>query len=162
MAIERSDPMPVEIEIRDGDPWWLSPDIWVVPCEDPEGPSGAPIAGATNYVWAMVHNRGGSGVVNATVRFYWAGPSAITPIPITRWRSAPRRPGPEALRPRSFRSRRRVVLTFSPCPRPRRPTIASGGCVALLRRRCLPRPRRVVARHRLRRICTPWGKPHDR
>ena len=36
--------MAVELEIRDGDPWYLSPDVWTVPGNDPEGPPGLPIA----------------------------------------------------------------------------------------------------------------------
>jgi hypothetical protein len=67
--------MAVELEIRDGDPWWMSPDLWVVPGSDPEGTAGSPVAGETNYVWAEVRNNGSSSVTDATVRFYWADPS---------------------------------------------------------------------------------------
>ena len=67
--------MAVELEIRDGDPWWLSPDIWTVPGDNPEGPPGTPIAGEPCYLWARVRNRGSSSVTNAQVRFYWANPS---------------------------------------------------------------------------------------
>lgn len=67
--------MAVELQIFDGDPWWLSPDIWVVPGDDPEGPPGTPIAGVSAYLWARVHNTGSTNVQNATVRFYWADPS---------------------------------------------------------------------------------------
>ena len=67
--------MAVELEIRDGDPWWLSPDIWTVPGDDPEGPPGTPIAGGTTYLWASVRNNGSTAAENATVRFYWADPS---------------------------------------------------------------------------------------
>jgi hypothetical protein len=66
--------MAVELEIRDGDPWWLSPDIWTVP-GDPLGPPGTPIVGQATYLWAHVRNNGSSAVSNATVRFYWANPS---------------------------------------------------------------------------------------
>ena len=66
--------MAVELEIRDGDPWWLSPDIWTVP-GDPLGPPGSPIVGQPTYLWAHVRNNGSSAVANATVRFYWANPS---------------------------------------------------------------------------------------
>lgn len=68
--------MAVELEIRDGDPWWLSPDIWVVPGSDPLGTPGIPIAGGTAYVWARVRNNGNTAVTNAEVRYYWADPSA--------------------------------------------------------------------------------------
>lgn len=67
--------MAVQLEIRDGDPWWLSPDIWTVP-GDPEGTPGMPIAGSPCFLWARVRNNGSSGVSNATVRFYWANPAA--------------------------------------------------------------------------------------
>ena len=68
--------MAVELEIREGDPWWLSPDVWVVPGSDPEGSPGQPIAGTSAYLWAKVRNRGSSIANNAEVRFYWADPSA--------------------------------------------------------------------------------------
>jgi hypothetical protein len=67
--------MPIELEIRDGDPWWMSPDIWVVPGPNPEGVPGVPIAGTPAFLWARVRNNGNSAAVNATVRFYWADPS---------------------------------------------------------------------------------------
>jgi hypothetical protein len=66
--------MAVELEIRDGDPWWLSPDVWTVP-GDPLGPPGLPVVGQATYLWARVRNNGSTGVTNATVRFYWANPS---------------------------------------------------------------------------------------
>lgn len=68
--------MAVELENRDGDLWWLSPDVWVVPGTDPEGSPGTPIAGTPAYMWARVRNNGTSTVNNAEVRFYWADPSA--------------------------------------------------------------------------------------
>ncbi len=68
--------MSVELEIRDGDPWWLSPDVWVVPGDDPEGTPALPIAGLPAYMWARVRNNGTSTVSNAEVRFYWADPSS--------------------------------------------------------------------------------------
>src|SRR5689334_1634761 len=67
--------MAVQLEIFDGNPWWLSPDIWVVPGDDPEGTPGSPIAGDNAYLWARVHNTGKDRVENATVRFFWADPS---------------------------------------------------------------------------------------
>lgn len=67
--------MAVELEIKDGDPWWLSPDIWVVPGDDPNAAAGIPFAGFPAYMWARVHNHGSDPVANAEVRFYWADPS---------------------------------------------------------------------------------------
>ena len=67
--------MSVLLEIRDGNPWYLSTDVWVVPGDDPNGPPGIPIAGANAYLWARVQNNGTDRVQNATVRFYWANPS---------------------------------------------------------------------------------------
>lgn len=67
--------MAVELEIRDGEPWWLSPDIWTVPGSDPEGAPGVPVAGQSCYLWARVTNNGISSVNNAEVRFYWANPA---------------------------------------------------------------------------------------
>lgn len=67
--------MSVQLEIRDGDPWWLSPDLWVVPGPDPLGTPGSPIAGTPAYIWARVRNTGDTPVVNAEVRYYWADPS---------------------------------------------------------------------------------------
>lgn len=69
--------MSVELWIDDGEPWYLSPDIWVVPGDDPNGTAGVPIVGSPAYVWANVHNRGTSSVLNARVRFYWANPSTM-------------------------------------------------------------------------------------
>ncbi len=68
--------MAVELEIRDGDPWWLSPDIWTVPGDNPEGAPGLPVVGQPCYLWAKVRNNGTSSVNNAVVRYYWADPSA--------------------------------------------------------------------------------------
>ena len=67
--------MSVLLEIPDGNPWWLSPNLWTVPGNDPNGPEGIPIAGQTAYLWARVTNNGTSSVNDATVRFYWADPS---------------------------------------------------------------------------------------
>lgn len=67
--------MTVSLEIRDGSPWWLSPDIWVVPGPDPEGSPGLPLIGEPAYLWARVRNTGTSTASNATVRFYWANPN---------------------------------------------------------------------------------------
>ncbi len=67
--------MAVQLEIRDGNPWWLSPDIWTVPGTDPEGTPGVPIAGQPCYLWARVRNNGQDSVQNARVNFYWANPA---------------------------------------------------------------------------------------
>ncbi len=67
--------MSVLLEIPDGSPWWLSPDIWTVPGNDPQGTPGLPIVGQPCYLWARVTNNGTDAVDNATVRFYWANPA---------------------------------------------------------------------------------------
>jgi hypothetical protein len=67
--------MAIELEIRDGVPYWyLSPDVWVVknPGDTVES---QPIAGTPCYLMAKVANNGTSNVTNATVKFYWANPS---------------------------------------------------------------------------------------
>lgn len=69
--------MAVELWIDDGNPWYLSPDIWVVPSDDPNDPPGMPFETVSAYVWARVHNRGSTAVSNATVRYYWADPSTL-------------------------------------------------------------------------------------
>jgi hypothetical protein len=67
--------MSVMLEIPDGSPWWLSPNIWTVPGTDPQGAPGLPIVGQSCYLWARVTNNGTDAVDNATVRFYWANPA---------------------------------------------------------------------------------------
>lgn len=67
--------MSANILIRDGDPWWLSPDIRVVPGDDPNGATGQPVAGRANYVWATVHNTGKSAANGIVVNFYWSNPA---------------------------------------------------------------------------------------
>ena len=67
--------MTVLLEIPDGSPWWLSPNVWVVPGSDPQGPAGLPIVGQSAYLWARVWNNGTERVIDATVRFYWANPA---------------------------------------------------------------------------------------
>ena len=44
----------VLLEIEDGDPWYLSPNVWTVPGTNPEGPPGLPIAGKPAYLWARL------------------------------------------------------------------------------------------------------------
>jgi len=66
----------VELEILDGSPnWWLSPNIWTVPGDDPSGTPGLPIVGEQCFLYARVTNNGSNAVQDATVRFYWANPS---------------------------------------------------------------------------------------
>jgi hypothetical protein len=72
--------MSAHLIIHDGSPWWVSPDIWVVPGSDPNGPAGSPIAGRPNYLWARVTNTGTSAVTAARVDFYWANPSAAVVV----------------------------------------------------------------------------------
>lgn len=67
--------MAVALEIEDGSPWYLSPNIWTVPGNDPEGDPGMPVAGTPCFMWAHVRNNGSTPVNNAQVRFYWANPS---------------------------------------------------------------------------------------
>jgi hypothetical protein len=68
--------MTVFLEIVDGNPqWYLSPNIWTVPGDDPEGTPGLPIVGQSCFLWARVRNNGSNVVQNATVRFYWANPA---------------------------------------------------------------------------------------
>jgi len=56
--------------------WWLSPDIWVVPGADPNGPPGSPIAGKPAYLWTRISNTGNVAAKGTRVDFYWANPSA--------------------------------------------------------------------------------------
>ncbi|PEE14854.1 hypothetical protein CON53_27595 [Bacillus cereus] len=67
--------MAVQLEIQDGSPWYLSPDIWTVSGKDPMGTPSLPVEGQPCYIWARVHNKGADPVDNATVCFYWANPA---------------------------------------------------------------------------------------
>ncbi len=68
--------MSVQLLIRDGSPdWYLSPDIWVVPGNDPNGPPGSPIAGQTAYLWAHVVNTGNSDASGVRLDFFWVNPA---------------------------------------------------------------------------------------
>lgn len=68
--------MSVQLVIRDGNPYWyLSPDIWVVPGNDPSGSPGNPVAGQTAYLWAQVANTGSTDANGVRVDFYWANPA---------------------------------------------------------------------------------------
>lgn len=64
--------MSIQLEIEDGDPWYLSPNIWTA---DTNGNASMPIAGAPIHLWARVRNKGKTGAQNATVRFYWSNPA---------------------------------------------------------------------------------------
>ena len=66
--------MAVLLEIEDGNPWYLSPNVQVVSVDDPEIEI-VPTAGVPYYLKATVRNIGQTGVENATVRFYWANPA---------------------------------------------------------------------------------------
>lgn len=67
--------MPTVLEIEDGNPWWLSHDIWVVPGNDPNGLPGQPIAGEPAFLWARVHNKGEQAASGARVNYYWSNPA---------------------------------------------------------------------------------------
>jgi hypothetical protein len=68
--------MDARVEIRDGvSHWWHSPDIWVVPGSDPNGPPGQPIAGQFNYLSGRVRNTGNAAVSGVNVKFYWSNPA---------------------------------------------------------------------------------------
>ena len=61
--------------IRDGDPWWLSPDIWTVPGTDPNGSTAIPAVGQSTFVWARLQNRGEEQLQNVQLNFYWSNPA---------------------------------------------------------------------------------------
>jgi len=66
----------MSITILDGSPWWyLSPDIWVVPGTEPDGPSGVPTVGEPAFIWCRIHNDGRVPVQNVVVD--WADASTV-------------------------------------------------------------------------------------
>ncbi|MCP4717881.1 MAG: hypothetical protein GY860_00365 [Desulfobacteraceae bacterium] len=68
--------MSTVLEIRDGaSQWWMSPDIWVVPGNDPDGSPAPPIEGRAAFLWGRVRNAGEQAVSGAQVCFYWSNPS---------------------------------------------------------------------------------------
>ena len=68
--------MAVDLLIRDGNPhWYLSPDIWVVPGNDPTGPTGSPVAGQPAFLWARIANNGSTPANGVRIDFYWANPA---------------------------------------------------------------------------------------
>src|SRR6218665_2877518 len=75
ISLPRRGVVSAQLEIRDGTPWWLSPDLWVVPGDDPSGAAGSPIAGQNNYLWARVRNTGDRAVSMARVDFFWSNPA---------------------------------------------------------------------------------------
>lgn len=66
--------MSATLVIRDGDPWWLSEDLWVTP-NTPDADPANPGVGIPNFVWGRVRNNGKDAVKGATVRFYWSDPT---------------------------------------------------------------------------------------
>ncbi len=65
--------------IDHGNPWYLSPNIWAVPTNTPDGSSPgvlSPITGQPYYLKATVHNTENFRINNAQVNLYWANPSA--------------------------------------------------------------------------------------
>lgn len=68
--------MSVQLIIQDGNPYWyLSPDIWVVPGNDPSSSPGSPVIGQNAYLWARVANAGNTDANGVRVDFYWANPA---------------------------------------------------------------------------------------
>jgi hypothetical protein len=61
--------------IRDGDPWWLSPDIWTVPGDDPNGVPATPAVGQPTFAWARLWNNGEVQIENVELNFYWSNPA---------------------------------------------------------------------------------------
>lgn len=64
--------------IDHGNPWWLSPNVWVVPVTNPgEASPGelAPVVNQHYYAVANVRNTTNADILNATVYFWWADPS---------------------------------------------------------------------------------------
>ncbi|WP_038713826.1 hypothetical protein [Burkholderia sp. lig30] len=76
--------------IDHGDPWWLSPNVWVTPISNPSEPSPgelSPIVGQKYYAAANVRNTTNADIYNATVYFYWANPAlgiitSVNAVPI--------------------------------------------------------------------------------
>ena len=67
--------MAVELEITDGTPWYLSPNVWVV-ADPSDTTESLPVAGTPCYIKARVKNNGSTSATNATVNFYWGNPAA--------------------------------------------------------------------------------------
>jgi hypothetical protein len=67
------------VVIDDGNPWWLSPNVWAVQASAPNDPSPgtlAPVAGHSYYLKATVRNTEPYRIENAKVDFFWANPTA--------------------------------------------------------------------------------------
>src|ERR1700687_2494385 len=56
--------------------WWESPDIWVVPGNDPKGLPGSPTAGQAAFLWVPVSNAGTCAATGTRVDFVCANPCA--------------------------------------------------------------------------------------
>jgi len=112
--------MGVQLVVRDGSPWWMSPDIWVVPGSDPTGPPGQPVVGQRAFVWTRVQNVGSTRVTDASVRCWWADPSTM----ITRASAHRIGTSAVALEPEETKE----VLCLSPWT----PTSANGGHQCLI------------------------------
>lgn len=66
------------LEIGHGNPWWLSPNVWVVPADDSSEPSPgvlSPVVGTQYFATANVTNTSSANILDATVYFWWANPS---------------------------------------------------------------------------------------
>ena len=67
-----------DLVIDHGIPWWLSPDVWVVPATNPiEASPGeqSPLAGQQYLATANVRSQAAAGVQYGTVYFFWADPT---------------------------------------------------------------------------------------
>ncbi len=78
-------------QIPSGNPWWLSPDIWVRHTDDGGTQHVNPQAGQRNYIYARIWNRGTTTITDIDVSFYFANsglgltwPNAWNPLPATR------------------------------------------------------------------------------
>ncbi|MCO6453133.1 MAG: VWA domain-containing protein [Caldilineales bacterium] len=58
--------------VPSGEPWWLSPDLWVRNNDDGGAVHQNPIGGQRNYIYARVWNRGSTTVQNIDVNLYFA------------------------------------------------------------------------------------------
>uniref|UniRef100_Q01Z11 Uncharacterized protein n=1 Tax=Solibacter usitatus (strain Ellin6076) TaxID=234267 RepID=Q01Z11_SOLUE len=57
--------------IPSGDPFWISPDIWV----ESSDPMGNPVAGEDNFIHVRIFNLGSADAAPVKVDFYWANPA---------------------------------------------------------------------------------------
>ncbi len=61
-------------QIPSGNPWWLSPDIWIRHADDGGTQHMNPQAGQRNYIYARIWNRGTTTIGDIDVDFYFANP----------------------------------------------------------------------------------------